>query len=350
MARLIRIWGKKRGDRRTGSRLLGGVGEAIFYAGLALLGTLSLVAIVTARFVRFEGSEVVAGISGWGLWLTVLVLVSFVVIGVVGGLLSVMQVGVSAERRASLARRATDARLLAETPRSDALYPNVPRDDNLTNSPGVELRYRLPIARSPGWRLFASATFALVWNGIVSMLVVVAVKSHLAGQPDWLLTMFVLPFTAVGGWCIYYFLRQLMLATGIGPTSVEISDHPLLPGKRYDIFVSQSGRLTVRSLDVSLVCDEEASYRQGTDIRTETRRVRQCRVFRSDAFEIKPGLPFESRSDLEVPADVMHSFRADHNALSWKVVVKGEAVGWPPYERSFPVIIHPPACPEEDAR
>ena len=37
----------------------------------------------------------------------------------------------------------------------------------------------------------------------------------------------------------------------------------------------------------------------------------------------------------------MHSFRSEHNEISWKLLVKGAVAGWPDYERSFPVIVHP---------
>ena len=38
MARLFRFLEKKRGQRRTGSNLVGGVGEALMYGGLLLVG------------------------------------------------------------------------------------------------------------------------------------------------------------------------------------------------------------------------------------------------------------------------------------------------------------------------
>jgi hypothetical protein len=37
----------------------------------------------------------------------------------------------------------------------------------------------------------------------------------------------------------------------------------------------------------------------------------------------------------------MHSFAANHNEIAWKLVVEGEAAGWPAYRRTFPVIICP---------
>jgi hypothetical protein len=123
---------------------------------------------------------------------------------------------------------------------------------------------------------------------------------------------------------------------------VEISDHPLRPGEECRLFVSQAGRLKMNSLEVLLVCEEAATYRQGTDTRTETREVCRQEVFRREGFEVRHGMPFEAECELVVPAGAMHSFKADHNEVNWRLVVRGNAAGWPDYKRAFPVIIHPP--------
>ncbi len=342
MARLFRLWEKKRGVRRTGSKLLGSVGEALFFAALFVLGAISLAAVITSQFVREAPDEL--RFSGWALWLLILVLGSFLLIGGGGVIYTVLHVGASAERRSALVKRAGNIELLSATSFSPKDYPNVPRDTNQTDSPGITLAYRLPIAQSPLWKLIAAAVFSLVWNAISSVLLVVAIESHVLGNPEWFLTIFVVPFVTVGAWAIYYFVKQVAVHAGIGPTSVEVSDHPLRPGDRYSIFVSQAGRLSVKRLELLLVCEEEATYHQGTDLRTEVRRVHESRVFCREDFEINPGIPFEHECDLRMPENVMHSFQSHYNRVQWKLVVKGEADGWPTYERSFPVVVYPAAC------
>ena len=37
----------------------------------------------------------------------------------------------------------------------------------------------------------------------------------------------------------------------------------------------------------------------------------------------------------------MHSFRASHNQVQWKLIVRGEIVGWHGFQRSFPVVVRP---------
>ena len=106
------------------------------------------------------------------------------------------------------------------------------------------------------------------------------------GEPDWILTTFIIPFVLLGVALIVYVVRQVMIITGVGPTRLEISHHPLSPGGEYDLFLSQAGRLSMSSLAVWLACDEKASYRQGTDTRIETRRVFEGRCFLRTEFEI----------------------------------------------------------------
>jgi hypothetical protein len=167
------------------------------------------------------------------------------------------------------------------------------------------------------------------------------VRSHLDGHPDWLLTLFIVPFLAVGVGLIVFFVRQIVVTAGIGPTLVEISEHPLQPGGRYQLFFSQSGRLTVNVLRALLTCEEVVTYRQGTNARTETREVFNQELFRREKFEIEGGLPFEMEFDLSLPPGAMHSFKADHNQIDWALVVQGEVAGWPDFKRSFPLVVRP---------
>ena len=78
MARLFRIFEKKRGQRRTGSTLMGRIWEAAFFGVLFLLGLASLANIFVGEVLHPSAS------LGLGYWLLVLVMASFVLIGGAG--------------------------------------------------------------------------------------------------------------------------------------------------------------------------------------------------------------------------------------------------------------------------
>ena len=337
MARRFRLWEKKRGDRLTGARWIGSAGEAMFFAALSVFGGIALIAHSQSDYLQ-TGPDGYPEV--WN-WLILFVLVSLTAMGVMGFVHALLVAGTSQERRLSLAKRATNIDLLTEQMPSPRNFPGIPRDVNLTNSPGIRLKYRLPIANSPGWKLLATTIFCVVWNALVATLVWWAVQAFRASQPDWYLMAIVIPFGAFGIGVIAYLAQALLRATAIGPTSLEISESPLCPGQDCQVFLTQAGRLSVNSICVTLICEEEVTFRQGTDTRTERRRVYEQQVFESSKFEILPSAPFEHQGELNFPNYVMHSFQSDHNAVYWRLVVSGAVENWPDFERNFPIVVYP---------
>lgn len=338
MARLFRFVEKKRGERRTGSNWVGSLGEAIFCGSLFLLGTLLLSVIVGNQLVQPDPSQFAFGVGGW---LLVLVTASSVVLGGGGLIWTVLRVGTSIERRSALARQAVDTDIALEAVPRQRNFPTLPSLDGLTNSPGIELAFRLPAAQTPGWRLLATTIFAMLWNFVVCILTVSIISNHVAGRHDWLLTVLLAPFWYVCYWSVRAFLQLLMLNSGMGQTTVEVSDLPLVPGREYQAVFSQHGHVTMKSLQVWLVSEEEATFTQGTDIRSEVREVYRLTCFERCNFRIEPTAPFTALCTFGVPASAMHSFQSGHNALRWKLVVRGEAESWPVFERGFPIVVYP---------
>ena len=338
MARFFRFVEKKRGQRRTGSNLVGSLGEAIFCGSLFLLGTLLLSVILGAYLARPTPEQFAIGVGGW---LLILMTSSSVVLGGGGLIWTVLRVGTSAERRSAMATRAADIDLVQQTVPGPRDYPTLPPCDGLTNSPGIELAYRLPPSQTPVWRLLAMAIFAMLWNIVICPLTVSIIGGHVAGQHDWLLTLLLVPFWLVSFWTIREFLRMFVLHTGLGTTTVEISDLPLAPGREYQVSIAQNGHVTMKSLHVALLCEEEATYHQGTDIRTEVREVYRQPCFERRDFRIEPAAPFSASFTIKVPAGAMHSFHSQHNVVRWKLVVQGLAEAWPAFERGFPLVVYP---------
>ena len=339
MARSFRLWEKKRGDRQTGSRLVGNLSEALFFFALFLLGSISLLALITLQIMHSTPEQLY--ISGWGLGLRLLVVLSFLLVGAVGFVLTVLHTGTSAERRAALAKRTEKFDLRKQRTLSDDQYPTIPSDSNMTNSPGTRLAFRLPIQHSRTLMFLISTAICIVSFGVTAILIVVAWSSFAEGSPDWLATVAAVPFAAIGVFAGLKFVRQLSMYVSVGPTTVEISDHPLLPGEEYRIFLAQAGQLSIVRLRISLVCEEEATFHQGTDVRTEIKPVFEQTLLREKNIQVRQGTPFEQLTEVTIPPSVMHSFQSRSNAVRWKVIVKATTKRWGAVTRSFPVVIFP---------
>ena len=131
------------------------------------------------------------------------------------------------------------------------------------------------------------------------------------------------------------------MTTGIGATRLEVSTHPLFPGREYQVFVSQAGRASVRWFQIQLLCEEHATYHQGTDTRTATAVVHRETVFSQRNVDIAPDAAFEASFSFRAPASAMHSFAVPHNAVTWALVVRGRMARWPEFERRFPLYVYP---------
>jgi hypothetical protein len=329
---------KKRGARRTGSRIAGGVGEALFFGSLLLLGGLALTGLLLAQVLK----DTLIGVprEGLGFWIALLVVAAFIVIGGGRFAYAVLWVGTSRERRSAIARRAATIELISDAAPLSG-YPNIPDDEDLTNSPGITLAYRLPAYESPAWKLTAATVFCATWCVLTVVVAIWALRGHVKGAPDVPLSIFAGVLVAVGIWSIFYFVRQLTLLTGVGPTQVEISAHPLYPGREYEVYLSQAGRHRYKWMELRLECQEGVSYQQGTDLREDFCTVFREVIFRREEFEIDHDIQFEQQARFRAPLGAMHSFRSEHNSIRWQFVVEGQTEQWPKYSRSFPVVIYP---------
>ena len=137
-----------------------------------------------------------------------------------------------------------------------------------------------------------------------------------------------------------FFFRQLLVTTGIGPTLVEISDHPLLPAGSTTSSCRKPGGCD-EPLEVLLVCDEEATYRQGTRCAPKSIACMNGRCIAAQDFHVRQDVPFEARLLWRFRWRNAHSFKSQHNEINWSLVVKGKASGWPEYRRAFPLIVYP---------
>lgn len=335
------LYEKKRGDRRTGSQAVYTFGEAVVLLVVFLFGFIGLAAIVAAQTLLSTPEQWL--LSGWQLGLIVLVLGSMVVFG--GWLLArtVWRSTTSREHRAAIEDKASKLAQFASQPSDGAERPTVPMPPMLTDSPGVVLKYRLPVSQHENWRLLAAAIFCPLWGAANAWMIVLAIQNAQAGLFDWLLLGCLVPFTAITIVAIVFLFRQFLFYTAIGPTGVEVNELPMQPGGKYQVFVTQAGRMQAKRFKILLLCEEEAQFHQGTDIRKEVREVYRDVLFSQKNLEIVPEQSFEQTCELSIPADCMHSFASPSNAVCWRICVLVDFARERGFRRTFPLVVFPPS-------
>ena len=288
----------------------------------------------------------------WVLWLLTLLLPgALVAFGGSGLLRSLRAWGKSEEHRAVAAGLPEKLAPLGQAPAEAPGFPGVPACDDLVNSPGTILSYRLPIESPESWALLGFGLFALVWNAVLVVLAIGAGLDLMGGRIDWLLFGLIVPFAAVGVGGVVLFIRGLVLAASVGPTQVEVSDHPLRPGRYYEVLVAQGGSGMLRSLELFLELEEQATFRQGTDTRTERVVVWSQPIKQWRDVELSPASRFEAEATIHLPDRAMHSFHSEHNVVSWRFVVRGVPERLSAFCRVFPLIVFPaPAAAQAGRR
>jgi hypothetical protein len=205
-------------------------------------------------------------------------------------------------------------------------------DDPQPDSP-VEIKPRY----SPLGKFIGVTCLALFWNGITSFFVYQAVKSHLDGRPEWCLTFFITPFVLVGLlliWGIFHSFVSLFIPR---PTLVlERARIPLGGTAKLEWRFSGNASI-IRHLKVTLVGEESATYRRGTDTCTDKHKFFKEVVYEThDPLEIPEG-----SVEIRIPDDTMHSFASDNNNISWEIHLDGEIPLRPDVDAEFPIQVTP---------
>jgi len=315
-----------------------GVTIAVLASLLILVGVVWLAASVTLFTVSSGGESSYMTVPFFILQL--LLSVAMIGIGTYLVMISMWKVSASVERRGALLSQATEFELLKDLRGLREQMPTVPMN-SIAPTPGMVLGYRLHASRRNLWGLVGAAAVFVVFVGLGAVLIIVTYNKVSLQLGDYSAGALAIPFLIAAIWSFGYFVKQLLKLTSIGPTVLEISDYPIVPGKEYQIQLSQSGRLRIQLLDVTLVCYEEATFKQGTNIRTEKKAVFSQRLFRRRGINVDTNSSFQTQFDLMVPEGAMHSFNSDSNRVQWKIEIYGQAKGFPRVRRSFELIVMP---------
>ena len=345
--------------RGSNRRWWAGVTEALIATTLLLGGFVLLSTSITLAIIHAKDGTM--PIFGLHFILRVIIATFLILIGLGWIIRSLWHVGVSAERRKAIAARAGELEILTELQHRREDLPTVPR---LVPQPGKVLPFRIVASPRNVWRLVSAAISSAITVSISSILALIfatpwATESYLGNQinelsesitpPElvgtpsqpWLAGGLLIVFLPAACWSVYHFFRQLIKLSGVGPTSVELSNYPLRPNASCKLFLSQTGRVRLQSLEVELICEEQVTYNQGTDIRTETAVVFSNRLMRQRGVLLTVGKPFETELEFALPESIMHSFKSNNNRIQWKIIVTAKAKKWPRLTRTFRILVFP---------
>ncbi len=260
------------------------------------------------------------------LWFGLIPLV-FVLVGI-GGIVFALRKGGSHPPPAGGTER------LFRQPYSPAGYA----EPSLTLSGPMELKPR----NTRIGKLLGMILLALFWNGIVSVFLFHCISDWQRGAAPWFLTLFLIPFVTVGLGLIGGVVYTLLGVFNPVPR-VRVSDVAIPLGGTFEVTWAFEGRVHVlKNLKITLEGSEHATYRRGTDTRTDTEIFATFKLMDS----MEGGTVQQGSAKVIVPAGTMHSFVSQNNAIRWTLRFKGEIARWPDLNEEYALTVLPlPATP-----
>jgi hypothetical protein len=218
--------------------------------------------------------------------------------------------------------------------------PTIKRVDT---HPGKVFPYQLQQAGlAPGCQFGCAIILAVIWNSIVGVFVYQFLDKWNRGVVvQWTEALTLVPFVLIG---LVLILGAIVagvkwfIASLVGHVDVELSAHPLTPGSKLQMNVTQTGSLPLAKVTVSLICTEKATYMAGTSKSTAEKVIAQHQLVDPDQ---NPDGALPITVDITVPTHAMHSFDAPNNEINWTIRVTGRVLGVLPFSSTFSVTIAP---------
>ena len=179
--------------------------------------------------------------------------------------------------------------------------------------------------------------FSLIWNGIISIFIYQVYQGFKRGNPDWFLTIFMIPFILVGILTILAIFYTILKVSN-PKVSIEVSPSELFPGSKVNIKWTLSGSFSrIHSLEIYIEGEEMASYNSGENSASATNIFERIKIFSTDyTLEMEYG-----SAQFTIPTTTMHSFESPHNSIKWSLIVFGKIKRWPNMLQKFPIEISP---------
>ncbi len=191
--------------------------------------------------------------------------------------------------------------------------------------------------QSPLIKFMVILFFTLLWNGIVSVLVVSVIGDIRRGDTEIGKTLLAIPFALVGLGVIALTIHQLLALFNPRPT-LKLRPGRVPLGTAAELEWRLSGKTSrIGELSIKVTGREEATYRRGTKTRTDKHTFYEMELWKTSS----PGDVASGRVGLVIPQDTMHSFEAANNKIIWSIDVHGDIARWPDVKESFNIVVTP---------
>lgn len=195
----------------------------------------------------------------------------------------------------------------------------------------------------PLGKLLALIGVGAFWNGIVSVFVWHVWDGWRAGHGiDGCAVVFLIPFVLVGLLFLVGVPYQLLALANPRPRlTLSRAAVPLGGAASLEWRFSGAAR-RLRDLRIWLEGTESATYQRGTSTYTDTETFASIEVVkRQEGMPVATGI-----ATVEIPADTMHSFEANHNKILWTLKLTASIARWPDVVTEFPFVVQPGEGPD----
>jgi len=214
-------------------------------------------------------------------------------------------------------------------------HPNFPKVGKLSVGANGT---RLAAGSSPGGNAFGCGCFTLIWNGIVwAIFGPDVLEKGIFGAGD---VLALLIFGGLGLVALGFFVYLLLRLVLVGNTYVEVDRELVEPGGLLRVALVQPGGFAISSASMTLMCEEVARYRQGTDTVTVKHVAHSTEIVAGQGLTADRHMPI-LRGSVQIPADAMHSFVASNNEVRWFIRVQLRIPGRPDVDDSYGLRVRP---------
>jgi hypothetical protein len=178
----------------------------------------------------------------------------------------------------------------------------------------------------------------IIWNGI-SWVAFWAVTYKDTDAPCFVKGMIWL-FCGIGILIFFGMVSNTIKAIRWGKTRVEMQKELLRPGESTRVTVAQAGSHLIKVLRLTVVARESATYRVGTDSKTDTYDIWTTVLLAKEGLTAQGDRPI-AEAMLEIPQQAMHSFYSSSNRIEWFLRLEMEAKNIATVNEEYPFRVAP---------